>query len=61
MFVTKDLNMHGVCGWLDPQMLDIWFVHAPMKNNAEDAMKASLFLLSIKVVLGQVKWFILQN
>lgn len=24
-------------------------------------MKASLFLLSLKVVLGQVKWFILQN
>jgi hypothetical protein len=45
MSVTKDLNMDGVCEWLDPHMLDIWIVNAPMKNNAKDAMKASLFLL----------------
>jgi hypothetical protein len=42
-------------------VLDTWLAYAPVKNNAEDAMKASLFLLSLKVVLGQVKWFILQN
>jgi hypothetical protein len=30
---------------LDPQMLDIWIVDAPMKNNAKDAMKTRLFLL----------------
>jgi hypothetical protein len=42
-------------------VLDTWLAYAPVKNNAEDVMKASLFLLSIKVVLGQVKWFILQN
>jgi hypothetical protein len=23
MSVTKDLNMYGLCEWLDPQMLDI--------------------------------------
>jgi hypothetical protein len=46
---------------LNPQVLDTWLAYAPVKNNAEDAMKASLFLLSLKVVLGQVKWFILQN
>jgi hypothetical protein len=45
MFVTKDLNMDGVCEWLDPQMLDIWLVDAPMKNNVEDAMNAIFFLL----------------
>jgi hypothetical protein len=37
--------MDGVCEWLDPQVLDIWLVDAPMKNKAEDAMKARLFLL----------------
>jgi hypothetical protein len=45
MFITKDLNMDGVCEWLDPQVLDIWLANAPMKNNAEDAMKAKCFLL----------------
>jgi hypothetical protein len=45
MSVTKDLNMDGVCEWLDPQTLDIWLVDAPMKNNAEDAMKARLFFM----------------
>jgi hypothetical protein len=37
--------MNGVCDWLDPKVLDIWLVDAPMKNNAEDAMKERLFLL----------------
>ncbi len=45
MSVTKDLNMDGVCEWLDPQMLDIWLADAPMKNNVKDAMKARLFLM----------------
>jgi len=45
MSVTKDLNMDGVCEWLDPQVLDIWLADAPMKNNVEDAMKAKLFFL----------------
>jgi hypothetical protein len=45
MSITKDLNMDGVCEWLDPQMLDIWLANAPMENNAEDPMKARLFLL----------------
>ncbi len=40
MSITKDLNMDGVCEWLDPQMLNIWLANAPMKNNAKDAMKA---------------------
>jgi hypothetical protein len=37
--------MDGVCGWLDPHMLDIWIGDAPMKTNVEDAVKARLFLL----------------
>ncbi len=37
--------MDGVCEWLDPQVLDIWLVDAPMNNNAEDAMEVRLFLL----------------
>ncbi len=45
MSVNKDLNMDGVCEWLNPQVLDIWLLDAPMKNKAEDAMKARLFLL----------------
>ncbi len=45
MSITKDLDMDGVSKWLDPQMLDIWIVDAPMKNNAKDAMKTRLFLL----------------
>jgi hypothetical protein len=45
MFVTKDLNMDGVSEWLDPQMLDIWLVDGPMKNNAKDATKTRIFLL----------------
>jgi hypothetical protein len=40
MSITNDLNMDGVCEWLDPQVPDIWLTNAPMKNNAEDAMKA---------------------
>jgi len=28
MSVTKDLNMDGVCEWLDPQVLDIWLTNA---------------------------------
>jgi hypothetical protein len=47
MFVTKDVNMDGECEGLDLQMLDIWTVDALMKNNAEDTMKARLFLLKI--------------
>ncbi len=45
MSITKDLNMEGVCQWLDPQVLDIWLVDGSMKNNVEDAMKTRLFLL----------------
>jgi hypothetical protein len=45
MSITKDLNMDGVCEWLDPQVLDIWLTNPLMKNNAEDAMKATIFLL----------------
>jgi hypothetical protein len=37
--------MDGVYEWLDPHVLNIWLVDAHVKNNAEDAMKARLFLL----------------
>jgi hypothetical protein len=33
MSITKDLNMDGVCEWLDPHVLNIWLANAPMKNN----------------------------
>jgi hypothetical protein len=45
MSVTKHLNMDGVSKWLEPQVLNLWLVDAPMKNNVEDAMKVRLFLL----------------
>jgi hypothetical protein len=41
--------MDGVCEWLDPHMLDIWLIDAPMNNNVEDAMKARFFLLWSKI------------
>ncbi len=45
MYITKDLNMDGVCEWLDPQVLHIWLVDAPMKNYAKDEMKEKLFFV----------------
>jgi hypothetical protein len=48
MYVTKDLNMDGVCEWLDPQVLDIWLTNPLVKNNAKDVMKARLFLMWFK-------------
>jgi hypothetical protein len=32
MFIIKDFNMNGVCDWLDPKVLDIWLVDAPLKD-----------------------------
>jgi hypothetical protein len=41
--------MDGVCEWLNPQMLDIWLVDAPMKNNAEEQWRQDFFFCGPKI------------